>query len=53
MINEYKLLKGYTSQEVLFIIALEEMCQKLDRLNESLVKMNKSLESLNETLRKI
>ena len=50
--NDFKLLKGYTSQMVLFMISLEELNRTLEKWNESLIKMNESLDSISKTLRK-
>jgi len=38
--NDFKLLKGYTSQMVLLIISLEELNRTLEKWNESLIRMN-------------
>ena len=52
MMNDFKLLKGYTSQMVLLIISLEELNRTLEKWNESLIRMNESLESISTTIRK-
>lgn len=52
-VNEFKLLKGYTDEMVNLNIAMERLCEVLNRYNESLIKMNESLGRISDSLRRL
>lgn len=52
MVNEFKLLRGYTDPLVNLQISMELLCKTMERYNESLIKMNEGLSRINDSLSK-
>jgi uncharacterized protein YukE len=50
MVNEFKLLKGYTDPFINLQIVMEKLVETMEKYNQSLIQINDSLSNINDRL---